>query len=119
MTGELAILLDAARLIGAGAITGLGLVLTLGGSLGQLRFPDFYTRLHAQSAADGAGAVTVLLGLALASGDPHIVWRLLLLAGLVAVTTPTLGHMGANAAHVAGLAPVAGPFARVRGRGVR
>ncbi len=87
-----------------------GLTLMAGGTLGLLRFPDFYTRLHAVRVADGAGAVVFILGLAVVSGDAAVALRLVLLAALVAALGPTMSQLAANAAHAAGLAPLAGPY---------
>lgn len=96
---------------GIGALLiAIGLAFLLGGAIGVLRFPDFYTRLHAARAADGVGAIVFLLGLAVLSGDAGIALRLIVLAVLVAALAPTLAHLGANAAHLGGLAPLAGPY---------
>jgi multicomponent Na+:H+ antiporter subunit G len=88
----------------------IGLALMAGGTLGLLRFPDFYTRLHAVRVADGLGAVLFILGLALVCGDGAVALRLVLLAALVAALGPTLSQLAANAAHAAGLAPLAGSY---------
>jgi len=88
----------------------IGLVLMAGGTLGLLRFPDFYTRLHAVRVADGLGAGAFLLGLALVSGDGGVALRLVLLAALLAALGPTMSQLAANAAHSAGLAPLAGSY---------
>lgn len=93
-----------------GAFIVTGLALMAGGTLGLLRFPDFYTRLHAVRVADGLGAVVFVLGLAIVSGDAAVALRLLLLAALIAALGPTMSQLAANAAHAAGLAPLAGPY---------
>jgi multicomponent Na+:H+ antiporter subunit G len=103
----------ALSLIG-GAVMVAGLTLMAGGTLGLLRFPDFYTRLHAVRVADGPGAVIFILGLAIVSGDPIMALRLVLLAALVAAIGPTSAGLLANAAHGAGLAPLAGAYAAPR-----
>lgn len=96
---------------GGGAIAALGLALMLAGALGALRFPDFFTRLHAAALADGAGALVVVLGLAVvAAGDAATALRLLLLAGLLALQAPILAQLAANAAHADGLAPLTGRY---------
>ena len=88
----------------------IGLALMAGGTLGLLRFPDFYTRLHAARVAEGFGSVLFILGLALVSGDGAVALRLILLAALVAALGPTMSQLVANAAHAAGLAPLAGSY---------
>ncbi len=96
---------------GAGAIVAiLGLVLIFGGTLGLLRFPDFYTRLHGASASDAPGAALVLAGLALMAPDGAMAVRLLLLAALVVVLGPVVSHALASAAHAGGLAPLSGRY---------
>lgn len=95
--------------VGALLIAG-GLAFLLGGAIGVLRFPDFYTRLHAARAADGVGAVLFLIGLAVLSGDIGIALRLIVLAILVAALAPTLAHVAANAAHLGGLTPLVGAY---------
>jgi multicomponent Na+:H+ antiporter subunit G len=60
------------------------------GTLGMLRFPDFYSRLHALTKADNVGMGLTALGLALraespaAAGKLFVVWALVLLAGATA-----------------------------------
>jgi multicomponent Na+:H+ antiporter subunit G len=93
-----------------GVFIAAGLTLMAGGTLGLLRFPDFYTRLHAVRVADGLGAVVFVLGLAIACGDGAIALRLLLFAALIAAIGPTGSQLAAHAAHAAGLAPLAGAY---------
>jgi len=47
-----------------------GAVFLLVGAIGLLRFPDFYTRLHAVSVCDTMGAGLVLIGLMLQGKTP-------------------------------------------------
>ena len=64
-----------------------GGVFFLAGTLGLLRFPDIYTRLHALTKADNVGLGLVVTGLALqteslaAAGKLLLIWLLVLLAG--------------------------------------
>jgi len=102
--------LDLLRM-GVGAfLTFCGFLFMLGGAIGVLRFPDFYTRLHAARAADGVGAAIFLVGLAVLSGDAGVMLRLLVLGVLIVALAPIMAHLSANAAHVGGLAPLAGPY---------
>ncbi len=59
----------------------------LAGTLGLLRFPDVYTRLHALTKADNVGLGLVVIGLALQAGSWTtagkllLIWLLVMLAG--------------------------------------
>jgi multicomponent Na+:H+ antiporter subunit G len=100
---------------GLGALViAVGLAFMAGGAIGLLRFPDFYTRLHAARVTDAVGATILLIGLAVIAPDGAMALRLLLLAALTAALGPTLSHLAANAAHAAGLAPLAGKYTAPR-----
>lgn len=43
----------------------MGLVFYTGGTVGIIRFPDFYSRLHAAGKLDSLGALVILVGLAI------------------------------------------------------
>jgi multicomponent Na+:H+ antiporter subunit G len=102
--------LDLVRTALSGVVVAIGLLLMAGGALGLLRFPDVYTRVHAANVADAVGPVVILLGLVIAAPDWQVALRLILLAVLVVSAGPTLTHLIAQAAHAAGLAPIAGRF---------
>jgi len=58
---------DLARPWIGGLLCLIGAVLCVVGTVGVLRFPDFYTRLHAASVTDTSGALTLLAGMAFLS----------------------------------------------------
>ena len=64
-----------------------GAVFFLAGTLGLLRFPDVYTRLHALTKADNLGLGLMVAGLAVqaeswaTAGKLILIWLLVLLAG--------------------------------------
>jgi len=97
-----------------GLIAVVGLALILGGTLGLLRFPDFYTRLHGVAASDAPGAAIFLIGLAVMAPDGGMALRLLLLAALIVALAPVLSHVLASAAHAGGLAPIVGRYTAPR-----
>jgi multicomponent Na+:H+ antiporter subunit G len=97
-----------------GVIALVGVVFIVGGMLGMLRFPDFYTRLHAARVSDGVGAVLVCLGLALLAQDGAVALRLVVLAALIGAAGPLIAQLIANAGHVGGLAPLAGRYTAPR-----
>lgn len=111
-------LIEAVRGALGAVIAVAGLAILILGAIGNLRFPDFYTRLHPAS-ADALGAMIVLVGLAVMSGEGAVSLRLLLLGALIMALAPTLAQFLAGAAHAAGLAPLAGRYMAPRPGGRR
>jgi monovalent cation/proton antiporter MnhG/PhaG subunit len=96
---------DAAAVV----LASIGAFFFLVGTLGLMRFPDFYARTHAATKCDTVGAGAVLLALALLRGlDPDSP-KLLLLAGLILLSSPTAAHALARAAFRTGHVPWYGP----------
>jgi len=87
-----------------------GLFFVLAGTLGVLRLPDFYTRMHAAGITDTLGAELILFGLIVQSGFTQTSAKLGLVAFFLLLTSPTATHAVANAAHQAGLKPLTGPY---------
>jgi multicomponent Na+:H+ antiporter subunit G len=75
------------------------------GALGLVRFPDFWTRLHAASVTDSAGVILMILGMCLQSGWSLVTVKLLIIGAFLFVTGPTATHAVANAALATGLRP--------------
>ena len=75
------------------------------GAIGMLRFPDFYTRIHAGGVTDTLGATLVLGGLCIQSGATLNTIKMLLLLGFLWLASATTGHALAKAARAAGLRP--------------
>lgn len=86
----------------------VGAVLAIVGTIGVLRFPDFYTRLHAASVTDTAAATLALVGMALLAPSLAVVFKLAVVWLFLFLTGPTSSHALANAAHTAGLQPMIG-----------
>tara|TARA_B100000700_G_C14946208_1_gene809310 strand:+ start:166 stop:525 length:360 start_codon:yes stop_codon:yes gene_type:complete len=82
-----------------------GAAFVIVGSLGILRLPDFWARLHAASVIESAGAILMLMGMSLWSGVALITIKLLMILIFLFVTGPTATHAIANAAMVSGLKP--------------
>jgi multicomponent Na+:H+ antiporter subunit G len=76
------------------------------GAIGVLRFPDFYSRLHAVSICDTLGAGLVLVGLMLQGGFSLVTVKLLLMFYFMIFTGPTAVHALAEAALQGKLKPV-------------
>ena len=96
------------RPIVGGALCLLGGVLAVIGSIGVLRFPDFYTRLHAASVTDTGAVLAFLLGMAVLSPDGFVFVKLCAVGVFLFLTGPTASHAVANAAHTAGVEPIIG-----------
>lgn len=73
------------------------------GAVGSLRFPDFWSRLHAASVTDSGGVILLLMGMGLHSGWNLVTFKLFLIGVFLFITGPTSTHAIANAALVSGL----------------
>ncbi|MBC6403233.1 MAG: monovalent cation/H(+) antiporter subunit G [Hyphomonadaceae bacterium] len=87
-----------------------GLFFVLGGTLGVLRLPDFFTRLHAAGMTDTLGAELIILGLVIQAGFSQMSLKLLFVAFFLLITSPTATHAVAAAAYQAGLQPLLGRY---------
>jgi multicomponent Na+:H+ antiporter subunit G len=86
-------------------MTAVGMVLVCGGvffllagAIGLIRFPDFYTRMHAAGKCDTLGSLLVLTGLACYEGLGLASIKLLIVAVFIFITSPTATHAIARAA---------------------
>ncbi len=77
----------------------------LAGTLGLLRFPDVYTRLHALTKADNVGLGLIVTGLALQAESWAVVGKLALIWLLVLVASATGAHLVARGALRRGVRP--------------
>jgi len=100
---------DSLRVALGGFICFVGALMCIVGTIGVLRFPDFYTRLHAASITDTSGAGLVILGMALMAPNWLVLVKLFCILGFLMLTSVTGSHAVANAAHTAGLQPRIGP----------
>lgn len=81
------------------------------GVLGVLRFPDFYTRLHAAGKCDSLAAVLVFAGIALynlhdfSTANLLVSLKILAVAAFVFVASPTATHALTEAAMIIGVEP--------------
>ena len=88
-----------------------GLIFFAGGSIGIIRFPDFYSRLHPAGKLDTAGLVTTMLALALYTIQPLSLSavltsvKIILIVVFVFITSPTAIHSIVDAGVRAGLKP--------------
>ena len=84
----------------------LGCFLNISGAVGMLRFPDFYTRMHAAGVTDTLGAGFILLGLMLQAGLDITLIKLILILLFTLFTSPTATHALAKSALRSGLLPI-------------
>jgi len=86
-----------------------GLIFFTGGTLGILRFPDFYSRLHPAGKLDTFGLVTTVGALALyiafSQGAVLAALKIILIIVFVFITSPTATHAIVDAGVRAGLKP--------------
>lgn len=78
------------------------------GAVGVLRFPDFYTRVHAAGVTDTLGADLLILGLLLQAPDAMTAIKLLLIFGFLTLTSPVATHSVAHGAYAGREAPLTG-----------
>ncbi len=83
----------------AGFLIWSGVFFLFMGAVGLIRFPDFYTRMHAAGKCDTLGSLLVLTGLALHEGIGLASAKLLIIAVFIFFTSPTATHAIARAAH--------------------
>ena len=86
------------------AIAG-GLFFMIVGTVGILRMPDIYTRLHAAGMTDTMGAGLLLLGMGLQAGFGLVLVRLALVYAFLLFTSPISTHALARAALTGGVEP--------------
>ncbi len=75
-----------------------GALFTLTGAVGLLRFPDFYTRIHAGGITETVGAGFILVGLLLRVDAWSVGVRLVVILAFLLLTSPTATHVLAQAA---------------------
>ena len=76
----------------------LGCFFCLAGSIGLIRLPDFYSRVHAASIIDSLGAILILIGLITQTQDFLVIIKLLFILFFMMITGPTAVHALARAA---------------------
>lgn len=83
----------------------VGAAFFFAGTVGLLRFPDVYSRLHALAKADNLGLGCVLLGLALQADSLAVAMKLLLIWPLVLAASAGVGFAIARRAQTLGIRP--------------
>src|SRR5690606_40306359 len=76
-----------------GTVLVLGAIFTLLATIGVLRLPDLYTRMHAASKAGAVGGGLILLAVALLSHDAAVSLRAVIGIAFLLLTTPISAHL--------------------------
>lgn len=84
----------------------LGSFLCLSGGVGIIRFPDFYTRMHAVGVTDTLAAAMILIGLMLQNPEGLVLLKLLLILLMTIFISPVASHALAKAAFKNDLVPL-------------
>jgi len=95
---------------------GIGSMFFLGATIGILRFPDFYTRMHAAGKGDTLSSIMILGGLALLTFKDMgfeditfvgclIFFKILCIIVFIFFTSPTSTHALMQAGFEAGMKP--------------
>lgn len=89
----------------AAALWAVGAFFFFAGTVGLLRFPDVYTRLHALTKADNLGLGFIAAGLALHARELMVALKLGMVWGLVLVSSGISCQLIARAARHGGVRP--------------
>jgi len=81
----------------------------ISGGVGILRFPDFFTRMHATGVTDTLCAGLILVGLMFQAGWSAVLLKLFLILAFLLLTSPTATHAIARAALHGKQQPKPGP----------
>ena len=86
-------------------LLGIGTLFLLIGTIGLIRLPDFFTRMHAAGLIDTLGAGFILAGLMVEAGWSLNLPKLLMILVFLLFTSPTSSHALVHAALARGLKP--------------
>ena len=84
----------------------IGIIALLVGSLGLIRLPDVFCRIHAVGMIDTAGASFIILGMVIYEGFTLVTVKLLFVGIFLFFTSPIATHAVAQVAHKMGVEPV-------------
>ena len=83
----------------------IGSFLCISGGVGILRFPDFYTRMHAVGVTETLATAMILIGLMLQNPDGLVILKLIIILLMTLFISPTASHALAKAAMKNNLKP--------------
>jgi multicomponent Na+:H+ antiporter subunit G len=99
-------MMDMLVLILSGLSIAIGVIALLIGSLGLIKLPDVYCRIHAVGMIDTAGASFIILGMIIHQGFSLVSFKLALIGVFLFFTSPIATHAVAQVAHKMGVKPV-------------
>jgi multicomponent Na+:H+ antiporter subunit G len=82
-----------------------GVFFFISATVGYLRLPDFFTRMHAISKSDTLGALLSMLGVACLTGSVLVALKFVFIAVFIFLANPVATHAIARAGMLAGLTP--------------
>lgn len=82
-----------------------GILFFLGGTVGLLRCPDLYSRLHPSTKCDTLGACSVALALLLMAGPSFVALKLLAVLFFMMLSSAVCGHAIGRSAFRSGVTP--------------
>ena len=74
-------------------------------SIGMIRMPDFYTRLHSGGKTDTLGQTLVFVGLMIFEGINLVSLKMFMIVVFILLASPTATHAIAKAAFISSLKP--------------
>lgn len=83
----------------------IGVIFFLGGTIGLVRCPDLYSRLHPATKCDTMGACSIALALSVEAGWNIAVLKLILVIFLLLLTSAPSGHSIGRSAFLMGIVP--------------
>ena len=89
----------------AGFITIYGIFLMLTSSIGMLRMPDLYTKIHASSLFDSMAMPMMLLATSVQFEERDITLKVILITLITFIINPTSSYCISQAALYSGLTP--------------
>lgn len=82
----------------------IGLAFFIAGTLGLLRFPDVYTRLHALTKADNLGLGFIIIGISFQLSSIALIIKLVIIWLLVMLAGSSVAYLIAKGARKKGIA---------------
>ena len=98
-------MMDLLLLVLSGLSIAIGVIALWIGSLGLIKLPDVYCRIHAVGMIDTAGASFIILGMIIHQGSSLVSFKLALIGVFLFFTSPIATHAVAQVAHKMGVKP--------------